>query len=522
MMGGYLAKDDAPAVAEDTEDGEITSLYNVSALMKVDCTCVKICFAIAVMFAIAVPMPSSADVSGYRRIVELESERTFSHELISDLAATDPALAARAALALGRTKDVRAEAPLAARFRDHRAPAAVRALALYGLGLLSDRTAIDPAVMIEGLRDAAGAVRVAATDAAGRLIAAKAPGAAGLIPPLVRSMRSDAEPIVRGRAAVALAGFADAPQAGAVGDAVLGAYAGEHDLDARRHDAWTLGRAFPKAPSPAEIAHGLHDPDETIRIEFLVVASRNGDPSLAKAIDPLLHDPSWRVAEQAIEAIKRLAGENKTEHLTAVPAEVTTPAPVPDETTVPLPRPSGLGPPRKPVAADARLDLPLRPSTAALMDGPMPGLHPRVRIGTTKGPIVVRLYPEWAPLTVANFLDLVDRGYYDNLRWFRIVPDFVAQTGDPQNTGDGDAGYTIPAEENPLDQGAGVISMGLNYEKDAAIRDSAGTQFYLTMSPQYHLDRAFTVFGQIESGFNVLGRLIESDTMTKVEELPPD
>jgi len=490
--------------------------------MKVDCICVKFYFAIAVIVVTCIPMSSSADVSGYRHIVELEAERTFSLELVHDLDAADPALAARAALALGRTKDVRAEAPLAARFHDRHAPSAVRALALYGLGLLTDRTAIDPAEPAAGLRDPAGAIRVAGTDAAGRLIAAKSPGAASLISPLVRAMRADPDSIVRGRAAVALAGFADAPQAGAVGAAVLAAYAAERDLEARRHEAWTLGRAYPKTPPAEAIARGLHDPDETIRIEFLVVAARSGDPALAKSIDPLLHDPSWRVAEQAIEAIKRLAGEPRTEHLAAVPAGVTTPPPVAEETTVPLPRPSGLGPPRKPVAGDARLDLPLRPSTAALMNGPMPGLHPRVRIGTTKGPIVVRLFPEWAPLTVANFLSLVDRGYYDNLRWFRIVPDFVVQTGDPQNTGDGDAGYTIPAEENPLDQGAGVISMGLDYDKDAAIRDSAGTQFYLTMSPQYHLDRAFTVFGQIESGFAVMGRLIESDTMTKVEELPPD
>jgi peptidyl-prolyl cis-trans isomerase B (cyclophilin B) len=521
-MGHYLAKDDAPAAAEDTEDGEITSLYNVSALMKVDRSCVKVCFAIAVTFALSMPMPSLAEVSGYRHIVELEADRTFSHELVSDLDVADPALAARAALALGRTKDARAQAPLAARYHDHHAPTAVRALSLYGLGLLADHIAIDPAEFAAGLHDGAGAVRVAAADGAGRLIAARAPGAASLIAPLVHAIRYDTEPIVRGRAAIALAGFADAAQARAVGDAVLGAYAAERDLDARRHDAWTLGRAFPKTPPLEEIARGLHDPDETIRIEFLVVAARNGDASLAKVIDPLLHDPSWRVAEQAIEAIKRLAGEPKTEHLTAIPAGVVTPPPVPDETTAPLPRPTGLGAPRKPTAAGALLDLPLRPSTAALMTGPMPGLHPRVRIATTKGAIVVRLYPEWAPLTVANFLNLVDRGYYDNLRWFRIVPDFVAQTGDTQNTGEGDAGYTIPAEENPLEQSAGVISMGLNYDKDAAVRDSAGTQFYLTMSPQYHLDRAFTVFGQIESGFNVLGRLIESDTMTKVEELPPD
>ena len=157
------------------------------------------------------------------------------------------------------------------------------------------------------------------------------------------------------------------------------------------------------------------------------------------------------------------------------------------------------------------------------MDGPMPGPHPRVRIGTSKGAIVVRLYPEWAPLTVANFLNLVDRGYYDGLRWFRVVPDFVAQTGDPHDNGEGDAGYTIPAEENPLEQRSGVISMGLNYterrERAGPIRDSAGTQFYITISPQLHLDRDFTVFGEIESGFSALGRLIESDRMTRVVRL---
>ena len=118
----------------------------------------------------------------------------------------------------------------------------------------------------------------------------------------------------------------------------------------------------------------------------------------------------------------------------------------------------------------------------------------------------MRLYPEWAPLTVANFLNLVDRGYYDGLRWFRIVPDFVAQTGDyrqPTTTAR-DAGYTIPAEENPLEQRAGRDLDGAQLHRrhdPGPIRDSAGTQFYLTISPQLHLDRDFTVFGEIESGF---------------------
>jgi len=72
------------------------------------------------------------------------------------------------------------------------------------------------------------------------------------------------------------------------------------------------------------------------------------------------------------------------------------------------------------------------------------------------------------------------------------------QTGDPNDNGEGDAGYTIPAEENPLEQRSGIISMGLNYTDppDAhAIRDSAGTQFYITLSPQLHLNKDFTVFG---------------------------
>jgi len=152
----------------------------------------------------------------------------------------------------------------------------------------------------------------------------------------------------------------------------------------------------------------------------------------------------------------------------------------------------------------------------------MPGPHPRVALVTTQGTIVVVLYPEWAPSTVANFLNLAKSGYYDNNRWFRIVPDFVVQSGDKTNTGDGGVKYTIPAEENPIDQDTGIISMGLEYGKDGAKRDSAGSQFYITLSPQPHLDMAFTVFGHVESGYDVLGRLVESDRIIRMEQLPAE
>jgi peptidyl-prolyl cis-trans isomerase B (cyclophilin B) len=192
----------------------------------------------------------------------------------------------------------------------------------------------------------------------------------------------------------------------------------------------------------------------------------------------------------------------------------------PQNTETALPRPNPVAAGGAPTVEDLVAAQPLRANSAALLNGPMPGPHPRVRIRTTKGDIVIRLYPEWAPFTVTNFLRLADRGYYDNNRWFRIVPDFVVQTGDPHDDGEGDAGYTIPAEENPVEQRTGIISMGLNYEKDHAIRDSAGTQFYLTVSPQLHLDRDFTVFGEVEKGFGTIARLIESDRMIRVEQLP--
>ena len=394
---------------------------------------------------------------------------------------------------------------------------------MYGYGLLAAKTPLESKLVAEKLKDLAGPVRIAAIDAAWRARSAKNPGSAALSAGLLNLLATDRDPIVRARAATALSGWTDAPDAKAIAARLDRAFTQETATTVRWHEAWTLRRAFANATSPATIQAGLRDKDELVRIQFADLLSRRKQLAALTQLQALLKDPSWRVREQAYESIKVLAGLQRTDHFGAIPAEIETPKPAPENTEAPLPRPTGLGPPRKPTPADARLDTPLAPTTSALLDGPMPGPHPRVRIATTKGTIVVRLYPEWAPLTVANFLNLVDRGYYDNLRWFRIVPDFVAQTGDPNDNGEGDAGYTIPAEENPLEQRAGIISMGLNYTDPPnahAIRDSAGTQFYITISPQLHLNRDFTVFGEIESGFSNLGRLTERDRMTKVERLP--
>jgi peptidyl-prolyl cis-trans isomerase B (cyclophilin B) len=470
--------------------------------------------------ALAPVSAAPGEQTGYRRLVALESSRTFSDELTAVLASEDARLAGRAALALGRTEDARAAGPLknATAAQD----VSLRALAVYGYGLLVAHTPLETKVVAERLRDGSSVVRIAAVDAAWRFQAAAIPDARFLSRTLLTLLETDPDAIVRARAATALSGWRDDPGAAGISARIQQALSREKDRTVRWHAAWTLRRAYAATTADAVIRQGLRDPDELVRIQFVDVVARRKKLAALPLVTPLLKDSSWRVREQAYETVKVLAGLQRTDHLGALPAEIEPPKPDAPNTEPALPRPAGSGPARKPAAADARLDLPLAVTTSAAMDGPLPGPHPRVRIGTTKGTIVVRLYPEWAPLTVANFLNLADRGYYDGLRWFRVVPDFVAQTGDPNDNGEGDAGYTIPAEENPLEQRSGVISMGLNYTEGAKpgpIRDSAGTQFYITISPQLHLNRDFTVFGEVESGFSTLGRLIELDRMTKVERI---
>ena len=493
------------------------------ACVKIRVLCASAAVVVAACVVLAPVGAAPGEQPSYRRLVELESTRTFSDELTVALASRDASLAGRAALALGRTEDARAAGPL------HNATGApdvsLRALAVYGYGLLAAKTPIASEVPRRAMHDAAPAVRAAGIDAAWRAKVAKASGAALLSAPLLDLATHDPDPIVRARAATALSGWTKADNAVAVSAGLERAFAHERDRTVRWHEAWTLRRAYALLTTAVTIRAGLADPDEVVRMQFADLIARRKIKREAAWLEPLLRDPSWRIREQATESIKVLEGGTRTDHLKEIPHAVVTPSPAPAEASEPLPRPTALGPARKPLPSDARLDLPLRVLTAASLDGPMPGPHPRVRIGTTKGTMVLRLYPEWAPLTVANFLNLVDRGYYDGLRWFRVVPNFVAQTGDPHDNGEGDAGYTIPAEENPLEQRSGVISMGLNYTEGAnpgPIRDSAGTQFYITMSPQLHLDRDFTVFGEIESGFSTLGRLIEDDRMTKVERIADD
>ena len=135
-----------------------------------------------------------------------------------------------------------------------------------------------------------------------------------------------------------------------------------------------------------------------------------------------------------------------------------------------------------------------------------------VTMETNRGPIVLELYPEHAPKTVNNFVFLVKEGYYDGVSFHRVIADFVIQGGDPTGTGRGGPGYKFEDElkNNPLRHETGVISMA------NAGPNTNGSQFFITHSPQPHLDGKHTVFGKVTSSMDVVNAIRQGDKMLKV------
>lgn len=127
------------------------------------------------------------------------------------------------------------------------------------------------------------------------------------------------------------------------------------------------------------------------------------------------------------------------------------------------------------------------------------------------GEIVIELYPHSAPKTVENFLKLTREGFYNGLTFHRVVPNFVVQGGDPQGDGTGGPGYTIPAEFNDRKHLTGTVAMARGHDPD-----SAGSQFYICLKPQPHLDGNYTVFGQVVEGMEIVQQIERGDVMKKV------
>lgn len=128
------------------------------------------------------------------------------------------------------------------------------------------------------------------------------------------------------------------------------------------------------------------------------------------------------------------------------------------------------------------------------------------------GTMEIELFPATAPNTVANFISLVQQGYYDGVIFHRVIPGFMIQGGDPTGTGSGGPGYSIRGEfsqngfKNDLKHIRGVISMART-----SIPDSAGSQFFLMVEKAPHLDGAYAAFGQVVKGIEVADKIVNAE-----------
>jgi cyclophilin family peptidyl-prolyl cis-trans isomerase len=138
------------------------------------------------------------------------------------------------------------------------------------------------------------------------------------------------------------------------------------------------------------------------------------------------------------------------------------------------------------------------------------GKTQQATIRTRRGDIVLELFGAEAPITVWNFMNLARTGYYRGTGFHRVVPNFVAQDGDPRDDGNGGPGYAIRDEMNPHRYERGALGMALSGP------DTGGSQYFITHSPQPHLDGHYTVFGRVLSGFPALDAIVQGDRILSI------
>ncbi|MBD3666776.1 MAG: peptidylprolyl isomerase [Kangiella sp.] len=141
----------------------------------------------------------------------------------------------------------------------------------------------------------------------------------------------------------------------------------------------------------------------------------------------------------------------------------------------------------------------------SLSEGPS-----RVKIVTTKGDIVIKLFAD-TPYTSANFIRLVESGFYNDTYFHRVIPNFVAQGGSKYGDGSGSVGYSIREELNQRSHRKGTIGMA------TAGKDTGGAQFFFNLAPNLHLDSNYTVFGEVVDGMDIVMSLEQNDQILKAE-----
>jgi cyclophilin family peptidyl-prolyl cis-trans isomerase len=138
------------------------------------------------------------------------------------------------------------------------------------------------------------------------------------------------------------------------------------------------------------------------------------------------------------------------------------------------------------------------------------GKQPTATVVTTKGAFTIEFLPDDATLNVDNFIQLAKKGYFNGQTVPRVVPNFVVQTGDPRGDQNGGPGYTIRCEINEVPFERAAVGMALSG------KDTGGSQWFVTHSPQPHLDGGYTVFGRVIRGMETVDRIARGDRIVRV------
>jgi len=259
--------------------------------------------------------------------------------------------------------------------------------------------------------------------------------------------------------------------------------------------------------------------DPAVRSVAADILGRHPD---AEDVDPLVqayrraeNDPFNDARLSAVGALGAIAGASPTGRL-RVATRFVSAVPRPDDYLVrrlaadTLPDAREAWGPALPIvtgrsAADYR-DVARRWLAPALTGQP----NPRVTLETDRGTLEIELLSTEAPLTVAAFIGLVERRYFDGTRWHRVVPNFVVQDGDPRGDGWGGPGFVLRDEVNPTRYEVGTVGMALSGP------DTGGSQYFITHSPQPHLDGIYTVFGRVAAGGTVLDAIAMGDRIRSI------
>jgi len=234
----------------------------------------------------------------------------------------------------------------------------------------------------------------------------------------------------------------------------------------------------------AALTAAREDTQNDARLAILKALAADPHPDTEAAFDLALRDPDWLVRRQAGEILRRRLPSTLSDEARAQAGET-------------LDNRIGICRTNRPAAFYGRL----------VRQYARP---PRAVITTTKGELTLELFSEDAPLTVENFIALAERGFFDDLTFHRVVPNFVVQGGDPRGDGDGGPGYQIRCEINERPYLRGSVGMALSG------KDTGGSQWFICHLPQPHLDGGYTCFGQVVEGWETLDRLVRQDRILRI------